>query len=75
VVDEIYDKFSAKKMGIDRKGQVCIMVHSGSRGLGHQVATDALQQMARAMTRDKIETNDKQVRFCLAFSSSFLCSQ
>jgi RNA-splicing ligase RtcB len=33
VVEEIYDKFAAKKMGIDDVGQVCIMVHSGSRGL------------------------------------------
>ncbi len=26
-------------MGIDFKGQVCVMIHCGSRGLGHQVAT------------------------------------
>jgi len=48
-------------MGIDRKGQVCIMIHSGSRGLGHQVATDALVEMERAMSRDKIHTNDRQL--------------
>ncbi|PIO35725.1 hypothetical protein AB205_0088070 [Aquarana catesbeiana] len=40
VVDEIYDEYAGKKMGIDHKGQVCVMIHSGSRGLGHQVATD-----------------------------------
>lgn len=39
VVDEIYDKHAASKMGIDHKGQICVMIHSGSRGLGHQVAT------------------------------------
>lgn len=39
VVDEIYDKNNASKMGIDCKGQVCVMIHSGSRGFGHQVAT------------------------------------
>lgn len=39
VVDEIYDDYAAKKMGVDHKGQVCVMIHSGSRGLGHQVAT------------------------------------
>mmetsp|Transcript_30087 Transcript_30087/g.65642 ORF Transcript_30087/g.65642 Transcript_30087/m.65642 type:complete len:509 (-) Transcript_30087:35-1561(-) len=61
VVDEIYDDFVAKKMGIDQKGQVCIMIHSGSRGLGHQVATDALVDMERAMTRDGIHTNDRQL--------------
>lgn len=39
MVDEIYNDYAAKKMGIDHKGQVCVMIHSGSRGLGHQVAT------------------------------------
>jgi tRNA-splicing ligase RtcB len=39
VVDEIIDNFAAKKMGIEFKGQVCVMIHCGSRGLGHQVAT------------------------------------
>lgn len=38
-MDEIYNDYAAKKMGIDHKGQVCVMIHSGSRGLGHQVAT------------------------------------
>lgn len=37
------------------------MLHSGSRGLGHQVATDALTAMDRAMARDGIETNDRQL--------------
>lgn len=39
VVDEIFDKWAASKMGIEEKGQVCVMIHSGSRGFGHQVAT------------------------------------
>ncbi len=42
-------------------GQVCIMIHSGSRGLGHQVATDALTSMERAMSRDNIAVNDRQL--------------
>eukprot|EP00940_MAST-03C_sp_MAST-3C-sp2_P000287 g287.t1 len=61
VVDEIFDKFAASKMGIERRDQVCIMIHSGSRGLGHQVATDALVAMETAMARDKIKTNDRQL--------------
>jgi len=68
VVEEIFDEFAAKKMGIDQKGQVCIMVHSGSRGLGHQVATDALVEMERAMARDNIRTNDRQLA-CARISS------
>lgn len=61
VVDEIFDNYAAKTMGLDRKGQVCIMIHCGSRGLGHQVATDALVAMERAMSRDNIEVNDRQL--------------
>jgi tRNA-splicing ligase RtcB len=65
VVDEIYDKFAANKMGIDFKGQVCVMIHCGSRGLGHQVATDSLVTMEKAMKRDNIETNDRQLACAL----------
>jgi tRNA-splicing ligase RtcB len=42
VVDEIYDKWAASRMGIEIKGQICVMIHSGSRGFGHQVATGIL---------------------------------
>lgn len=42
-------------------GQVCVMIHSGSRGLGHQVATDSLVKMEQAMARDKIAVNDRQL--------------
>lgn len=61
VVEEIFDKWAACKMGIEEKGQICVMIHSGSRGFGHQVATDALVQMEKAMKRDNIETNDRQL--------------
>jgi len=61
VVEEILDVAAAQRMGIATKGQVCIMIHSGSRGLGHQVATDALVEMETAMARDKIELNDRQL--------------
>lgn len=37
VVDEVFDRLAARKMGIDTPGQVVVMIHSGSRGLGHQV--------------------------------------
>merc|ERR1711936_1005016 len=61
VVDEIFDKWGASKMGIETIGQVVIMIHSGSRGFGHQVATDALVAMEKAMRRDGIQVNDKQL--------------
>ncbi|NPB01754.1 MAG: RtcB family protein [Methanopyri archaeon] len=49
VVDEIYDEEAAAKMGIREEGQVTIMVHTGSRGFGHQVCSDYLKIMERAM--------------------------
>ncbi|MCX6750293.1 MAG: RtcB family protein, partial [Candidatus Pacearchaeota archaeon] len=47
-VDEIYDKEIAKRFGITEKGQITIMVHCGSRGLGHQVASDYIKAMEEA---------------------------
>lgn len=61
VVDEIYDRHAASTMGIDQEGQVVVMLHCGSRGLGHQVATDSLVEMEKAMARDGIMVNDKQL--------------
>ena len=46
VVDEIFDEKIAKMFGL-KKGQVTIMVHCGSRGLGHQVASDYIQEMEK----------------------------
>ena len=42
-------------------GQVVVMIHSGSRGLGHQVATDSLVKMESAMARSGIILNDRQL--------------
>ncbi|KAI3384739.1 hypothetical protein SNEBB_004692 [Seison nebaliae] len=61
VIDEIYDKYAAKRMGLNDVGQVCVMIHCGSRGLGHQVATDSLVSMEKCMKRDNIEVNDRQL--------------
>jgi len=68
VVEEIFDELAAQRMGIGKIGQVCVMIHSGSRGLGHQVATDALVEMETAMARDGIQLNDRQLS-CARISS------
>lgn len=57
VIEEIYDPWAARRMGLEFVGQVCVMIHSGSRGLGHQVATDALVQMEAT----GVATNDRQL--------------
>ncbi|BCL17844.1 RtcB family protein [Micromonospora sagamiensis] len=59
-VDEVYDEPTATAFGL-RTGQVCVMVHSGSRGLGHQVCTDHVRAMERVMPRYGIEVPDRQL--------------
>jgi len=48
VVDDIYDEETAKTFGITKKEQVTIMIHCGSRGLGHQVCSEYLRKMEDA---------------------------
>jgi len=60
VVDEVFDEESAKVLGL-KKGQIVVFLHTGSRGLGHQVASDALREMGRVMQRDHIFVPDKQL--------------
>ena len=59
-VEEIRDPEAAEAFGL-RKGQVTVLLHSGSRGLGHQVCTDFLKTMQRAMKRYDIRVPDPQL--------------
>ena len=61
VVDEIYEPDIAGVMGINQPGQVMLLVHCGSRGLGHQVADDYIKEMVRAMQKYGIEVPDRQL--------------
>ena len=60
VIDEVYDEPSASAFGL-QPGQVVVWVHSGSRGLGHQVCTDYLTVMDQAVKRYGIELPDRQL--------------
>ncbi len=46
-VVEIFDKKKAKELGITKRGQITVMIHCGSRGLGHQVATDYTNRLKK----------------------------
>ncbi|WP_305790879.1 RtcB family protein [Actinomadura sp. K4S16] len=59
-VAEVYDADVAEVFGL-RAGQVCVMIHCGSRGLGHQICTDHVRAMERAMPRYGIEVPDRQL--------------
>ncbi len=61
VVDDIYDETAAKAMGVTRKGQIMMMIHSGSRGLGHQVCGDYIKTMTQAMRKYNIEVPDREL--------------
>jgi len=60
VVDEIFDPAAAQAFGL-APGQVCVMIHCGSRGLGHQICTDHLRVMDAAMARYGISVPDRQL--------------
>ncbi len=46
-VVKIFDKQKAKELGIEKVGQITVMIHCGSRGLGHQVATDYTNRLKK----------------------------
>ncbi len=61
IVDEIYEPEAASVMGIERPGQVMLLVHTGSRGLGHQVCDDYVRAMGQAVARYNIKIPDRQL--------------
>ncbi len=66
-VDEIYDGKAANSLGLFRD-QITVMIHTGSRGFGHQVCTDFLEVMERAANKYKIALPDKELA-CAPFES------
>ncbi len=60
-VEEIYEPAIALVMGIERVGQVLLLIHTGSRGLGHQVCTDHLVTMGTAVGKYGISLPDRQL--------------
>jgi len=66
-VDQILHGESAQALGLE-KGQIVAMIHTGSRGLGHQVCTDYVAEMDRVMPRLGIKLPDPQLA-CAPFES------
>ncbi len=61
VVKEIFDSQIASVMGIADIGQVLVLIHTGSRGLGHQICTDHLRILEQAVSRYGIKLPDRQL--------------
>jgi tRNA-splicing ligase RtcB (3'-phosphate/5'-hydroxy nucleic acid ligase) len=60
VVDEVDDEATAARLGV-RAGQLMVMIHTGSRGVGHQVCTDYLKVTGAALRRHGISVPDRQL--------------
>ena len=61
VVKEIFDSHIADALGITEIGQVLVLIHTGSRGFGHQVCTDHLRVMEQAVSKYGINLPDRQL--------------
>lgn len=59
-VDTIFDETTAAAFGLGRD-EVCVLIHSGSRGLGHQICSDHVRTMQSAMARHGIAVPDRQL--------------
>lgn len=66
-VSEVYDSAEAKRLGLSL-GRVCILIHTGSRGLGHQVATDYIRKMNQVQPNYGITLPDRELA-CAPFAS------
>jgi len=67
-VAEIFDEKAAKAFGIEKIGQISIMIHTGSRGFGHQVCSDHLRVLEKAVKKYNIWLPDRQLA-CAPISS------
>ncbi len=61
VVKEIFDAHTASILGISGIGQILVLIHTGSRGFGHQICTDHLRVMEQAATKYGIKLPDRQL--------------
>jgi len=60
-VDKILNPIAAKRFGIEYEGQVLVFIHTGSRGFGHQVCSDYLRVMERAVHKYNIALPDREL--------------
>ncbi len=60
-VDKIFDERAAKSMGIDKEGQLTVLIHCGSRGFGHQICTDYLRVSESALRKYGLTLADREL--------------
>jgi len=67
VIDSVYDEETARVFGL-HQGNLAVMIHCGSRGLGHQVCTDSVQLFQQAIYKYGIKIPDREL-VCAPISS------
>ena len=60
-VEEIYESGIARVMGVEEVGQVLLLIHTGSRGLGHQVCDDYVKSLRQALVTYGIDLPDREL--------------
>ncbi len=60
-VDTIYNEDIARKLGIIDKEQITVMIHTGSRALGHQVCSDSIRNIEQAMKKYNVRVPDREL--------------
>jgi tRNA-splicing ligase RtcB len=60
-VDKIFNPEAARLFGIDKIGQIAVLIHTGSRGCGHQIASDYIRIMENALRKYDISVPDRQL--------------
>jgi tRNA-splicing ligase RtcB len=66
--DGLHDPEVARAFGLERPGQIAVMLHCGSRGFGHQIGTDYLRTFDQVMRRYGITVRDRELA-CAPFRS------
>lgn len=62
--NKIFDKRVAQRLGITGEGQILILIHTGSRGYGHQTCSDYLKRMEHAIGKYNINLPDRELASC-----------
>jgi len=60
-INKVLDPIAAKTFGISEEGRVCVLLHTGSRGLGHQVCSDYLKIIDVGSANFKIDLPDREL--------------
>lgn len=60
-VDKIFNERAAKAMGVEKQGQLMVLIHCGSRGFGHQICTDYLRVSESALRKYGISLPDREL--------------